>query len=152
MNRSPESNTEAPATGAPDRWTLIRDIAVLQFKLVLDGIRDVVLVPVSLLVGAISLFKGGDRPGAAFYGLLRYGRQTDRVINLFGAADRVQAHRHDDGTLPDIDDLVSRVESFVVDEYQRGGMTAQAKDRIDSVLDAINRRIDTPRGAATDGS
>lgn len=124
----------------PDRWTLIRDLLVLQFKLVVDGLRDFVLVPVSLATGAYSLLKGGKRPGTEFYDLLRYGRQSDRVINLFGAADRIHDPGNDDEALPDIDEFVSRMETFVVDEYRRGGITAQAKERIDRALDAVNRR------------
>jgi hypothetical protein len=35
---------------------------------------------------------------------------------------------------------VSRVESFVVDEYKRGGVTAQARDRMNKAMDAMRRR------------
>jgi len=125
----------------PDRWTLIRDIIVFQFKLFVDGIRDLVLVPISLVLGIVSLLKGGERVGSEFYDLLRYGRHTDRAINLFGAAERVH-DPSDDGAVPDLDGLVARVEGFVVDEYRRGGITAQAKERLDRGLDALNRRHD----------
>jgi hypothetical protein len=37
----------------PDRWTLLRDLAVLQVKLLVDGFRDLVLVPASLIAGII---------------------------------------------------------------------------------------------------
>lgn len=123
----------------PDRWTLIRDILVFQVKLIVDGFRDFILVPVSLVFGVASLLKGGDRPGTGFYDLLRYGRHTDHAINLFGAAERVHPPDEDDA-MPNIDDVVSRVEDFVIDEYRRGGITAQAKERLDRVLDAMNRR------------
>ncbi len=56
MNTLEES--DKPAAG---RWTLLRDIGVLQVKLVVDGMRDVILVPLSLIVGFISLAAG---PGA----------------------------------------------------------------------------------------
>ena len=36
-----------------------------------------------------------------------------------------------------MDDIVSKVESFVVDEYKRGGVTAQAKSRIDEALEKL---------------
>jgi hypothetical protein len=39
-----------------------------------------------------------------------------------------------------MDDIVSRVESFVVDEYKRGGVTAQAKSRIDEALEKMRKR------------
>lgn len=123
----------------PDRWTLIRDLVVFQFKLFVDGVRDLILVPISLVLGMISLLKGGDRIGTEFYDLLRYGRHTDRAINLFGAAERLHDPALDD-EVPDIDSLVARVEGFVVDEYRRGGITAQAKARLDEALDALNRR------------
>lgn len=140
MEDRPETQEAAEKNaGGPDRITLLRDILVLQFKLIVDGVRDFVLVPVSLVVGVISLLKGGDKPGTEFYDLLRYGRHTDHVINLFGAARRV--HDNDDGMedLPDIDEMVGRVETYVVDEYRRGDMSAQTKARIEQLIAAINR-------------
>ncbi len=124
----------------PDRWTLIRDILVLQLKLVVDGLRDFILVPVSLVIGIISLVKGGDSSGSQFYELLRTGRRSERWINLFGAAERVYGPSMDDDRFPteDIDKMVSRVESFVVDEYSKGGVTRQAKDRLDRALDSLH--------------
>ena len=40
----------------------------------------------------------------------------------------------------DIDVMVSRVESFVVDEYRKGGVTAQAKERLDTALDLLHKK------------
>jgi len=134
---------DAQSTGVPaDRWTLVRDIAVLQVKLVVDGLRDLILVPISLIAGIISLVKGGDEPATEFYDLLKMGRRSERWINLFGAAERVHGPAsEDDHLLPeDIDALVSRVESFVVDEYQKGGVTKQAKDQVDKALDTLHKR------------
>lgn len=124
----------------PDRWTLIRDIAVLQIKLVADGLRDVILVPVSLVLGLASLIKGGERPGSEFYELLRVGKKSERWINLFGAVERVYpVDEAGDFDGRDIDGMLANVESFIVDEYRRGGITAQAKDRLDKVLDSVQR-------------
>jgi hypothetical protein len=131
----------------PDRWTLIRDIAVFQVKLLVDGFRDLLLVPVSLVVGLVSLFRGGSRPGNGFYELLLVGRRSEHWINLFGAADRAKGNHPGSDLFPDedIDGLVSRVESFVVDEYRKGGVTAQAKDRMDSAIDTLHRMGRRPR-------
>ena len=117
---------ESPAPVADnDRWTLARDIAVLQVKLIVDGLRDFILVPVSLVAGIMSLFGEGNDTDNAFYRLLRVGRKSERWINLFGAADRVPAPAGEPDHFPDadIDVLVSRVESFVVEEYKSGGVT-----------------------------
>lgn len=134
----------------PDRWTLFRDIGVLQLKLIIDGLRDLVLVPVSLLAGVVSLVKPGRGDGTEFYALLRLGRKSERWINLFGAADNAPAVE-DQGvefSNVDIDGLVSRVESFVIDEYRKGGVTQQAKEGLDKAINSLHkfadRNIDAP--------
>ncbi|MFQ6003885.1 MAG: hypothetical protein ACE5OQ_00135 [Woeseia sp.] len=125
-----------------DRWTLIRDVAVLQVKLLFDGLRDVLLVPVSLVAGLVSLVKGGAVPSAEFYDLMKLGRRSERWINLFGAASRYHGPptEEDRFAVEDIDEMVSRVESFLVDEYRKGGVTAQAKGRLDYALDLLHRK------------
>ncbi len=136
----PETNSGEDGQ-MPDRWTLIRDILVLQLKLVVDGLRDFILVPVSLIIGIVSLLKSGDSYGSQFYELLRTGRRSERWINLFGAAERVYGPSNHDDRFPteDIDEMVSRVESFVVDEYRQGGVTRQAKDKLDRALDSLHK-------------
>lgn len=126
-------------------WALIRDIAVLQVKLVVDGLRDLVLVPASLIAGIVSLVKmKNGEPGTQFYKVVSVGRQSEHWINLFGALKNAPPEfieqEHFGNT--DIDEIVTRVESFVVDEYQRGGVTAQAKERIEKAIAAMQQRRD----------
>lgn len=124
-----------------DRWALIRDIAVLQVKLVVDGARDLVLVPISMIAGIISLAKSKHGADNEFYELMRLGKKSERWINLFGAADQLPVAEHDIMEMPDtdIDAMVSRVESFVVDEYRKGGVTQQAKERLDRAMDSLHK-------------
>jgi len=140
-------SNENETNAAGGRWALIRDVAVFQVKLIVDGLRDLVLVPVSLVAGFISLLKGGAGPGPEFYDLLRFGRRSERWINLFGAANQVHGPESQDDQFPadDMDEIVSRLESFVVDEYNKGGVTAQAKQRLDQALNRLSRRQKKPR-------
>ena len=129
-------------------WVLIRDVGVLQVKLIIDGLRDLLLVPASLVAGVVSLIRAENGiPGPEFYQLVSVGKQSEQWINLFGALrnappDVAPQERFGEA---DMDDLISRVESFVVDEYQRGGVTAQAKARLDKVLAAVQRRRNSGR-------
>ncbi len=127
----------------PPLWTLVRDAAVLQVKLIVDGLRDLLLVPASLVAAIISLAKTRDGlPGDVFYRLVSVGKQSERWINLFGALRNAPKHvveEHYFGTA-DIDEIVTRVESFVVDEYQRGGVTKQARDRLNEAIERIRSR------------
>lgn len=130
-------------SGSPPLWTLIRDVALLQVKLVVDGLRDLILVPASLVAGIISIFKmRNGKPGNEFYALVGLGKQSERWINLFGALENAPPDIVEEAYFgsTDIDDIVARVESFVVDEYQRGGVTAQAKERIEKAIAAMQKR------------
>ena len=135
---------ESHSLEVPDRWTLIRDIGVLQVKLIVDGLRDFLLVPISLVAGLMSVFRAGDPSGNQFYRLLKIGKRSERWINLFGAAERYPDDVDEQVRFPeeDIDALVQRVESFVVDEYRSGGVTRQAKDHFDQLMKNVRRRRD----------
>ena len=133
------------------QWVLLRDLAVLQVKLIVDGFRDIVLLPASIIAALISFSRTEDgTPGPQFYNLLAVGKESENWINLFGALKNAD-HRVDEANAfgnADMDDIVSKVENFVVDEYKRGGVTAQAKSRIDEALKKMQRKKRTdPEGA-----
>lgn len=133
---------DTPAN-SPDRWTLIRDVAVFQAKLVVDGLRDLILVPVSLVAGIMSLVSGEDGvPGTQFYRLLSVGKDSETWINLFGALRNAPPDLEYPMPFPetDMDEIVGRIEAFVVDEERRGGMTAQARARLERALDSLQKR------------
>ena len=138
MEPAPPNETSPPPT-----WTLIRDVAALQVKLVVDGLRDLILVPASLIAGIVSLARTENgKPGPEFYKLVSLGRQSERWINLFGALQNAPADVVEDehfGTA-DMDEIIARMENYVVDEYRRGGVTAQAKDQFDKAMAAVRRR------------
>ncbi len=137
MNDVPQTNSKTS-----DRRTLARDIAVLQVKLLVDGLRDLLLVPASLVVGLVSLFSNENgRPAPYFYQLLDLGKQTEHWINLFGALENAPPDIRQIEPLPDadIDHLVGRLETFMVDEHNRGGLTAQAQERMGKVIRAMRR-------------
>jgi len=122
---------------SPGRWQLIRDVTVFQLRLGLDALRDFVLSPVSLIAGIADLFLGGTR----FYSVLAVGRRSEAWIHLFRELDRVAPDgAATGGEGASVDALVERVERLLVEQYERGGVTASAKSAIDRGLDAIARR------------
>ena len=134
-----------------DRRTLVRDVAIFQFKLIVDGLRDFVLVPVSLVAGILSLFSGRDgNPGPQFYQLLGVGKQSEHWIDLFGALRNAPQDADLGVPFPgtSMDEIVDNIESFVVDEEKRGGMPSQARERLEKML----RRLHDRRNAHSAGS
>ena len=67
-----------------ERARLFREALVFQVKLMADGLRDLVLVPVSLFAALVGLLRGGDQADREFRQVLDLGRRTERWINLFG--------------------------------------------------------------------
>ncbi len=150
VNKTMPTPAENDVPESP-HWTLIRDLAVLQVKLLVDGFRDLVLLPASMIAAIVSISRSKNgAPGPEFYELLAAGKRSEQFINLFGALRNAPAgvDPQSFGNGAEMDDIVSRVETFVVDEYQRGGVTAQAKSRIDAALEKLRRKRGTGNGDA----
>jgi hypothetical protein len=137
MNELPEAQERL------DRRTLIRDVAVFQFKLIVDGLRDLVLVPVSLIAGIVSFVSARDDvPGSQFYELLEVGKQSEHWIDLFGALRNAPREVRNRVRFPEesMDQILDRIETFVIDEEKRGGITAQARERLERALRGFQNR------------
>jgi len=106
----------APAADRLPRTIILRDVVVFQVKLFFDGLRDLLLVPVSLVAAVVDVLAPGKNTGQHFYEVVRFGRRTERWIGLFSAADHLDDRPHE--PMPDtIDDIVARVEGKLRDEY-----------------------------------
>lgn len=134
----PAVRRETETTGIANRWSLIRDALVFQLKLAVDGLRDLLMMPLSMGAAVLDLLGVGPHAGRQFYRLLHFGRKTEGWIDLFGASERAESLSAGSG--PGIDALVGRMERLVVQEYERGGITASAKDAVDRALDAIQEK------------
>jgi hypothetical protein len=121
-----------------NRWQFFRDVLVFQMKLVLDAIRDVILFPVSIGAALLDLVSSGERTGKSFYRVFAMGRRTDVWINLFDTYGSPDESSADADTT--VDSLVAQLEALLVEQHDRGGLTATAKSAIDRALDRIPKR------------
>ena len=122
------------------RIDLARDALLLQGKLLIDGLRDVILVPVSIVAALIDLLSGDQPAGRRFYNVVQLGRRSEHWINLFGAAERSPHENrwdHDAETVK-LDDLVEQVEKVVKDQYTEGGVTGSAKRALNKALGVLH--------------
>jgi hypothetical protein len=98
------------------KLVLLRDLAIFQLKLMLDGIKDVTLSPVAIAAAAADVVFPGEGVGHRFYAVMRLGERFDRWLNLFGAADKADATR--DGLFgasrAGSDTLLGRLEAMVL--------------------------------------
>jgi hypothetical protein len=113
------------------RFGVFRDVVVFQVKLVVDGLRDLLLSPLSIGAALIDLLVPGDDGGKRFYSVVRFGRRTEQWINLFGAADR-----HDPEVAPKgVDVLLHELETLVRDPQRRDVAMAH----VEALLNRLRR-------------
>ncbi len=135
----------APLEPAPPskaaRWGLIRDLAMFQVKLLVDGLKDLVLGPLSLIAGILDLVRGTNPATGKFQGVLRVGAAFDRWVGLFDAVERKELGAGEQASL---DMQLRRLEALIVEQHQRGGVTADAKQALDKALDLLEARLGGP--------
>jgi hypothetical protein len=129
----PEPEADGDLDLSARRWGLLRDVLNFQAKMLLEGIRDLLLVPVSLIAGLAGLLLLGDRPERLFRGVLRLTHRFDVWLNLLGPMRR----RDDSPPSGGIDRYFESIEKLIVDQHDRGGMTHTARNKIDGWLDRL---------------
>jgi hypothetical protein len=113
------------------RIALIRETAILQLKLIADGFRDAVLIPISLLAALIGLLRGGEDCDREYRRVIKLGRRSERWINLFGH-QRPLGASHPAGSM---DNILSQVEAVVMDQYRKGKSASETKVAVRKALE-----------------
>ena len=112
------------------RGELVRHSVVFQLKLVADGLRDLMLVPISLFATIIGLIRGGEEPEREYEQIIELGRRSETWINLFGNHEMPG----DSNSNASIDVLFSRVEETLKQHYQAAGTSKSKQAEIDEAL------------------
>ena len=102
------------------RIELIRETAVLQVKLLIDGLRDAILIPLSLVAALIGVLRGGPDCNREFRRVIKLGRRSERWINLFGHQRPLNGHP----VTGSMDSILDQVETAVMEQYKRGKKAA----------------------------
>ena len=86
--------------------SLVRRTIFFQFRLAADGIRDLLLSPISVIAALLGILRP-DNPSWALDRLMMVGRRTDRWINLFEQEDQLH-HQQRGQTMDDLFDQMER--------------------------------------------
>jgi len=117
---------------------LLREAAVLQLKLLADGLRDAALIPISLLAALVGFIRGGEDPAREYRKVIKLGRRSERWIDLFGH-QRPLGKAHPAGSL---DNVLNQVEDVVMDQYRKGRSSAETRTAIREVLEEAQKDED----------
>lgn len=108
------------------RSVTIRDFAIFQLKLVLDGLKDLALFQLAIGALLLDLVSGGGKRQRLFYSVLRLSERFDLWLNLNGAVERMEAGEvGDDGLFgaseAGSDTLLGKIEQMVRGGDKPGG-------------------------------
>ena len=100
-------------------WVTLRDFVVFQVKLVVEAVKDVVLLNLSVLAIIVDLIAGRANRPRLFHGVVRLSRGFDRWLRLHRLKGATL--REEDGSLledliagaPDADELADEFERLV---------------------------------------
>jgi len=98
---------------------------------VVDGFRDALLIPVSLVAALLGLLRGGEDADREFRRVIKLGLRSERWIDLFSQHSR-RTRAYPGGSL---DQLLDRVEEVVMDQYSRGRSATEARAAINAAMD-----------------
>ena len=129
------------------RIDLIHDTVVLQLKLVADGFRDAMLIPVSIVAAFIGFLRGGQDCDREFRRVIELGRRSERWINLFGHQPPLGTE-HPAGSM---DIILSQVEAIVLDQYKKGKSASETRSAVRKAMrDGAEEPGDQPDGQSGD--
>lgn len=137
-----------PKTNSNERWKFLRDVLVFQLKMFLDNVRDFALMPISLVAALIDLVFRGEREGALFYKVLRWGSHSEAVIDVYSA---IEHHEPGDFKVSrdyTVDGVIARLEGVLVREYEKGGTAASIKAAMDRTIDQLHAETGEARDRA----
>ena len=66
---------------------VLRDLAVFQVKLIVDGLSDLVMIWISIGAAALDLLAPSGHKGRRFYAAMRAAERFDRWLNLYSASE-----------------------------------------------------------------
>lgn len=124
------------------RSEVIHDTVVLQLKLIVDGFRDLVLLPVCLGAGVWGLVRHQKNPGRYLYRVLSYGRLSEKWIGLFDEADKdiYEPLDHQDKKL---NDILQKTQDVFESKYIDPAKKEQLVAKLNSALNEVNHKLNS---------
>ncbi len=122
------------------RSELVRDTIVLQLKLIVDGLRDLALMPLCFFAALFGLIAHSERPGRYMYRILSYGRLSEKWIGLFDDAskDKMEPIKWEG---KNFDDLIVKTQTAFESKY----VDPEKKDllvrKLNEALNDINGKV-----------
>ena len=108
--------TKKPMT-VTSRNVTVRDFAIFQLKLFLDGMKDLIAFNLSIVAIILDFISGRGRKPRLFYSVVRASERFDKWLNLHSVVQLMDETDGEEGLLggidPEEDTLVTEIERLV---------------------------------------
>jgi len=133
------------------RSEVIRDTIVLQLKLIVDGLRDLMLMPVVLFAAIAGLILHREQPGRYIYRVLSYGKISEKWIGLFDEASKDTMEPVD---LKNncLDEILKKTQNAIESKYIDEEKKQKLMNKLNNTLDEINTKLNPVAKLANDES
>lgn len=155
-DRDAEFHMGAKNNDQNPHWPLLGRLISFQFKLIMDGLRDLLLSPISIVFVLYGIVFQRQHPEKYFNRLLRFGRKSDGFINLFEEHNGPSIVKTDHVPLDPrntslseksvnlrsktSDDYVKKLEELILTEYNKGGFITGIKHGTDDLLEKLQKK------------
>lgn len=136
-----EAETEVKAK--TERWPLIQQAIVFQFKLGLDALRDILMSPVALVLVAVDVVLANNHQQSYFLGLMRLGKRSDHWINLFGGrVSEDETSSNEEAVNNNIDYWFSRIEAVIKEQQADGKLSQSGREKLQQYFKKVSQSLD----------
>ncbi|MCH1571843.1 MAG: hypothetical protein L7S64_10910 [Longimicrobiales bacterium] len=134
------------------RNVTLRDFAIFQIKLALDGLKDLVAFNLSIVAIILDFISGRGKRPRLFYSVVRASERFDRWLNLHSVVLRMDERGSDEGLFggadEDDDSIVGEIERMIK------GQSVSREDvmqRLRAGSDALRGKDVTEKGHTRSG-
>lgn len=128
------------------RSEVVRDAFVIQLKLIVDGVRDLLLMPLVVIATIGGLIMHREQPGRYLYRLLSYGKASEKWIGLFEEAEK-DTMEPLDLKENSLDILVKKTQTALESKYINEEKKKKLLDKFNHALDEINTKVNPEKKA-----
>ena len=132
------------------RKEVFRDTIVLQLKLIVDGLRDLALMPLCFFAALFGIILHRERPGRYLYRILSYGRFSEKWIGLFDDAnkDQMEPIKYEG---KNFDEMIQKTqtafESKYIDPEKKDLLLKKLNEALNDINGKLNSKNDSSKSA-----
>ena len=142
-----------PASNS-QRWSILKNLGLFQFKLMIDAFRDILLSPVAICCGLIDLLKNNSEEQSYLKKLMSVGHLSDQWLNLFSyrSAREEQSSQQslvsqstqqplDASSAKTLDEVVDKLEDVLKEHMAKDSQSVKSLQAMQQQIKQVHQKL-----------